>query len=96
MSRKLYIEPNTRKAGTARLLVGLVWIPLQLIFIPVILFGYVVVGITDLAYELVSGERGNAPIVGVPLTLFVDRIEIWNRYNLTFVFTGTRRFRVTP
>lgn len=96
MSSKLFIEPNTRKAGVARLLIGLVWIPLQLILIPVILVLIVVNGAIDILYELISGVRGSAPVVGVPLTIFVDRIELWNRRNLTFVFTGTKQFKVIP
>jgi hypothetical protein len=64
--------------------------------IPLIIVLYVISGVIDILYELVSGSRGQPPIIGVPMTIWSDRIELWNRRNLTFVFTGTKQFKVIP
>lgn len=96
MTRKLRIQPNTRTSAVARLGIGVIWILAQLVLIPIILLLYIVAGTVDISYELATGNTGTAGDIGARLIVFANRVEGWNRRNLTFVFTGTKQFKYTP
>lgn len=83
----------SRKSGLKRLVVGIVWVPLQIILLPLIYFLLLLAAVVTLSYQLAVGSI-DQPRASVWLIVTSENLEGWNRRNLTYVFTGMKRFQL--
>lgn len=89
-------SPGSRTRALSRLAIGVIWIPLQLVIIPIVLLLQLTAGLINWPYWILSGESSPTPRIGVPVTVFADRVMGWNNRNLVFILTAQRRFQLLP
>lgn len=87
---------DSRRRGFTRLMAGLIWIPLQIVIIPLILAILALVAIVQLGYQIVTGNTTTTPGPIIGLFVWAENVEGWNRQNLLYIFNGRRKWRWLP